>query len=144
MISGSKVLEGVGKYVVVAVGTKSFNGRIMMGMGRSSLSSCVPRSILFSPTALRGDSENTPLQIKLNNLAELIAKIGSVAGLLLFISLMIRFIVQIAKGNPARCVAGHLFFGVYDIYSTQDSESERDGFCRHIDHSCYFDCCCCS
>lgn len=31
VISGSKVLEGVGKYVVVAVGTKSFNGRIMMG-----------------------------------------------------------------------------------------------------------------
>ena len=32
MVSGSKVLEGVGKYVIVAVGTKSFNGRIMMGM----------------------------------------------------------------------------------------------------------------
>jgi P-type Ca2+ transporter type 2C len=31
MISGSKVLEGYGKYVVIAVGTKSFNGRIMMG-----------------------------------------------------------------------------------------------------------------
>lgn len=31
MVSGSKVLEGVGKYVVVAVGPKSFNGRIMMG-----------------------------------------------------------------------------------------------------------------
>ena len=31
IISGSKVLEGVGRYVVVAVGTKSFNGRIMMG-----------------------------------------------------------------------------------------------------------------
>jgi len=31
MISGSKVIEGVGKYVIVAVGTKSFNGRIMMG-----------------------------------------------------------------------------------------------------------------
>lgn len=31
VLSGSKVLEGVGKYVVVAVGTKSFNGRIMMG-----------------------------------------------------------------------------------------------------------------
>lgn len=31
IISGSKVLEGVGLYVVVAVGTKSFNGRIMMG-----------------------------------------------------------------------------------------------------------------
>ena len=31
IVSGSKVLEGVGKYVIVAVGTKSFNGRIMMG-----------------------------------------------------------------------------------------------------------------
>ena len=31
MVSGSKVLEGVGSYVVVAIGTKSFNGRIMMG-----------------------------------------------------------------------------------------------------------------
>lgn len=32
MVSGSKVLEGVGRYVVVAVGMKSFNGRIMMGL----------------------------------------------------------------------------------------------------------------
>ena len=36
VISGSKVLEGVGQYVVVAVGTKSFNGRIMMGKNFSS------------------------------------------------------------------------------------------------------------
>lgn len=82
MISGSKVLEGVGKYVIVAVGQKSFNGRIMM--------------------ALRGDTENTPLQLKLNALAELIAKIGSVAGLLLFTALMIRFFVQLGTGDPVR------------------------------------------
>jgi Ca2+-transporting ATPase len=31
LVSGSKVLEGVGEYVVIAVGTRSFNGRIMMG-----------------------------------------------------------------------------------------------------------------
>ena len=31
MISGSKVLEGYGKYVVIAVGKKTSNGRIMMG-----------------------------------------------------------------------------------------------------------------
>ena len=31
MISGSKVLEGYGSYVVIAVGARSFNGRIMMG-----------------------------------------------------------------------------------------------------------------
>ncbi|RDB25860.1 Calcium-transporting ATPase 2 [Hypsizygus marmoreus] len=82
VVSGSKVLEGVGRYVVVAVGTKSFNGRIMM--------------------ALRGDTENTPLQLKLNALAELIAKIGSVAGLILFSALMIRFFVQLGTGTPTR------------------------------------------
>ena len=31
VVSGSKVLEVVGSYVVVAVDTKGFNGRIMMG-----------------------------------------------------------------------------------------------------------------
>ncbi|KIK99153.1 hypothetical protein PAXRUDRAFT_132713 [Paxillus rubicundulus Ve08.2h10] len=82
VVSGSKVLEGVGRYVVVAVGTKSFNGRIMM--------------------ALRTDTENTPLQLKLNILAELIAKVGSIAGIILFSSLMIRFFVQLGTGSPAR------------------------------------------
>lgn len=37
IVSGSKVLEGYGSYVVIAVGTKSFNGRIMMGMWFPSL-----------------------------------------------------------------------------------------------------------
>lgn len=32
ILSGAKVLEGVGNYVVVAVGTRSFNGRILMGL----------------------------------------------------------------------------------------------------------------
>ncbi|KAF7312342.1 Calcium-transporting ATPase [Mycena indigotica] len=82
IVSGSKVLEGVGKYVVVAVGTKSFNGRIMM--------------------ALRGDTDNTPLQVKLNALAELIAKLGSAAGLILFVALLIRFFVQLGTNDPVR------------------------------------------
>ena len=47
------------------------------------------------------DAENTPLQLKLNILAELIVKIRSVAGIILFSSLMIRFIVQLATGEPA-------------------------------------------
>lgn len=81
LISGAKVLEGVGEYVVIAVGPTSFNGRIMM--------------------AMRGDADETPLQIKLNHLAELIAKLGGASGLLLFIALMIRFFVQL-KTNPDR------------------------------------------
>ena len=39
LVSGSKVLEGVGSYVVVAVGAKSFNGRIMMGLCSNSAAS---------------------------------------------------------------------------------------------------------
>lgn len=50
---------------------------------------------------MRGDADETPLQIKLNHLAELIAKLGGASGLLLFIALMIRFFVQL-KTNPDR------------------------------------------
>ncbi|KZO91541.1 calcium-translocating P-type ATPase [Calocera viscosa TUFC12733] len=81
MVSGSKVLEGVGEYLVIAVGPRSFHGRIML--------------------SLTGDSENTPLQSKLNDLAELIAKLGSLAGALLFTALMIKFFVQLAT-DPDR------------------------------------------
>jgi Ca2+-transporting ATPase len=81
MISGAKVLEGVGEYVVTSVGSHSFNGRIMM--------------------AMRTDTEETPLQIKLNHLAELIAKCGGAAGGTLFFALMIRFFVQLGT-DPDR------------------------------------------
>lgn len=47
--------------------------------------------------ALRTDSEMTPLQSKLNRLAEIIAYAGTAAGILLFIALMIRFFYQLAK-----------------------------------------------
>lgn len=50
---------------------------------------------------LRGDTPATPLQLKLNALAELIAKLGSLAGLLLFAALMIRFFVQLGT-DPHR------------------------------------------
>jgi Ca2+-transporting ATPase len=101
IISGSKVLEGVGQYVVVAVGMKSFNGRIMMG---EESDHHPPFNISHLPLALRTEAENTPLQLKLNVLAELIAKAGSVAGLVLFGALMIRFFVQLGTDNPPRSV----------------------------------------
>lgn len=79
MISGSKVLEGVGTFVVTAVGPLSMNGKLMM--------------------SLREEPENTPLQNKLNNLAEMIAKLGSAAGILMFIALMIRFFVNLGRDD---------------------------------------------
>lgn len=56
IISGGKVLEGVGTYVVTGTGVHSSFGKIMM--------------------ALREESTATPLQRKLNDLAEAIAKLG--------------------------------------------------------------------
>jgi Ca2+-transporting ATPase len=51
---------------------------------------------------MRGDTENTPLQLKLNALAQLIAKLGTAAGLVLFGALMIRFFVQLGTNEPVR------------------------------------------
>ncbi|KAH9025705.1 hypothetical protein EDB83DRAFT_2230525 [Lactarius deliciosus] len=82
IVSGSRVLEGVGSYVVTSVGTKNSNSRIVI--------------------ALRRDSENTPLQLKLNDLSEAIAKIGSIAGGLLFAALLVRYFVQLGTNNPQR------------------------------------------
>ncbi|KAG2184768.1 hypothetical protein INT43_000681 [Umbelopsis isabellina] len=73
MISGSKVLEGVASYMVTNVGESSFNGKTMM--------------------ALRTEAQSTPLQEKLDSLAEMIAKLGSAAGLLMLLVLLIRYFV---------------------------------------------------
>lgn len=81
LISGSKVLEGVGEYVVIAVGPTSFNGKLML--------------------SLRSDAEDTPLQSKLNRLANIIAWLGGTAGIVLFLALMIKFFVQL-KQEPNR------------------------------------------
>lgn len=72
IISGSKVLEGVGRCLVTSVGVNSSFGKILM--------------------AMRQDMEPTPLQKKLDHLAGAIAKLGSSAALLLFFVLLFRFL----------------------------------------------------
>ena len=57
IISGAKVLEGVGTYLVTSVGIYSSYGKILMGV--------------------RQETEPTPLQVKLFRLASAIAKLGS-------------------------------------------------------------------
>ncbi|GAA5914138.1 hypothetical protein JCM6882_004934 [Rhodosporidiobolus microsporus] len=79
LLSGSKVLEGVGRYVVTGVGRNSFHGRIML--------------------SLQGDTEDTPLIIKLNYLAEYIAKLGALAGAILFGCLLIRFLARLPQND---------------------------------------------
>lgn len=79
LISGSKILAGLGNAVVTAVGVNSIHGRTMIGLSQ--------------------DSETTPLQERLDNLAGGISKYGFLAALLLFIILFIRFCINIAPGG---------------------------------------------
>ncbi|KAK0648555.1 hypothetical protein B0T16DRAFT_388755 [Cercophora newfieldiana] len=79
IISGSKINEGTGTFLVTAVGVNSSYGRITM--------------------AMQTEQEDTPLQKKLNNLADWIAKLGGGAALLLFIVLLIKFCAGLPN-NP--------------------------------------------
>ncbi|KAH7127385.1 calcium-translocating P-type ATPase [Dactylonectria macrodidyma] len=72
IISGAKVLEGMGTFVCTSVGVNSSFGKIMM--------------------SVRTEAEATPLQKKLEGLALAIAKLGSLAAGLLFFVLLFRFI----------------------------------------------------
>ncbi|KAI1078026.1 calcium-translocating P-type ATPase [Whalleya microplaca] len=72
IISGAKVLEGVGTFLCTSVGVHCSYGKIMM--------------------SVRTDIEATPLQKKLEKLAVAIAKLGGAAAILLFFVLLFRFL----------------------------------------------------
>jgi len=92
ILSGSKVLEGVGTFLVTNVGEHSGFGKTMM--------------------ALREETEATPLQMKLNNLAEGIAKLGGASALLLFVVLLIKFLAQLRKSNATGAEKGQNFMRI--------------------------------
>ncbi|KAI4145015.1 MAG: hypothetical protein LQ340_006456 [Diploschistes diacapsis] len=81
LISGSQVTEGVGTFLVTSTGVNSSHGKTML--------------------TLQEDPQTTPLQSKLNTLAEYIAKLGLTAGGLLFLATLIRFFVRLNSiGTP--------------------------------------------
>ncbi|PKK43135.1 hypothetical protein CI102_13295 [Trichoderma harzianum] len=82
IISGARVLDGVGSFLVTSVGQNSSHGRTMMSLSE--------------------DPGPTPLQQKLNVLAGYIAKLGGGAGCLLFTVLFIEFLIRLPgnDGSP--------------------------------------------
>ncbi|KAF2277355.1 calcium-translocating P-type ATPase [Westerdykella ornata] len=79
IISGSKVLEGVGTYLVTSVGVNSSYGKILM--------------------AMRQDMDPTPLQVKLDGLAKGIAKLATAGSFLLLLILLFRLVATF-PGSP--------------------------------------------
>ncbi|KAL1306966.1 hypothetical protein AAFC00_005601 [Neodothiora populina] len=98
ILSGAKVQEGVGKFLVVATGVNSGYGRTMM--------------------SLHEDSEVTPLQFKLNSLAEYIAKLGGAAALLLFIVLFIKFCASLPHSPLTPSEKGQRFLNILIVAVT--------------------------
>ncbi|KAH0499593.1 hypothetical protein TgHK011_006774 [Trichoderma gracile] len=92
IISGARVLDGVGSFLVTSVGQNSSHGRTMM--------------------SLREDSGLTPLQSKLNVLAGYIAKLGSAAGCLLFTVLFIEFLIRLPNNTGSAEEKGQDFLHI--------------------------------
>ncbi|KAJ5644762.1 hypothetical protein N7507_010773 [Penicillium longicatenatum] len=98
MISGSKVLEGVGTYLVTSVGPYSTYGRIML--------------------SLQTSNDPTPLQVKLGRLADWIGYLGSAAAIILFLVLLFRFIADLPNNHGNSAAKGKEFVDILIVAVT--------------------------
>ncbi|KAI9839878.1 MAG: hypothetical protein M1819_000070 [Sarea resinae] len=98
IISGGKVTEGIGTFLVTATGVHSSYGKTMM--------------------SLRDEAETTPLQSKLNTLAEYIAKLGGAAALLLFVVLFIKFLAKLHGSHDTPSQKGQNFLQILIVAIT--------------------------
>jgi Ca2+-transporting ATPase len=98
ILSGAKVSEGVGTFLVTATGIHSSYGKTMM--------------------SLRDESEVTPLQAKLNVMATYIAKLGGASALLLFVVLFIEFLVGLRTSTEPPAQKGQNFLNILIVAIT--------------------------
>ena len=98
IISGSKVLEGVGTYLVTSVGVNSSFGKVMVG--------------------LQTENEDTPLQAKLANMANWIGYLGTAAAGLLFFILLIRFLAGLSGNTNSPALKGSQFLDILIVAIT--------------------------
>jgi P-type Ca2+ transporter type 2C len=98
ILSGGKVSEGVGTFLVTSVGVNSSYGKTLM--------------------SLQDEGQTTPLQSKLNLLAEYIAKLGLAAGLLLFVVLFIKFLAQLGSIEGGSDEKGQRFLQIFIVAVT--------------------------
>ena len=81
ILSGTNCIEGSGKGIIIAVGDHSQKGIIRRTVDNAQ------------------ENSQTPLEAKLERIAELIGYFGMIAGLVTLIALMIRFGVSFSNEN---------------------------------------------
>lgn len=119
MLSGTKVADGYGKFLVTCVGTRTEWGRLMAsGTDPDAVGGQIERLAKQRDNGeitqeefetkkeeleeAADDSHETPLQIRLSGLATAIGKLGLGVAVLVFIILMIRFIVTVANDGSTK------------------------------------------
>ncbi|EOO02455.1 putative p-type calcium atpase protein [Phaeoacremonium minimum UCRPA7] len=100
VFSGAIVSQGIGTYVVTAVGMNLTSGRIAM--------------------ALHNRTQQTPLQQRLGRLAKRIIIVSSIIGAVYFLILFIRWLVQLKSPNGPKTARdkGESFLDVFMIAAT--------------------------
>ncbi|KAL2861022.1 cation-translocating P-type ATPase [Aspergillus lucknowensis] len=98
IMSGSSVEEGTGTFLVTATGVHTTYGRTVM--------------------SLQDEGEITPLQVKLNLLADYIAKVGLTSGLILFVVLFIKFLVRLKDIEGGAEAKGQAFLRIFIVAVT--------------------------
>ena len=98
IISGAKVAEGIGTFLVTAVGINSSHGKIIM--------------------SFQDETQSTPLQTKLDSLAEWISKLALAAGLLLFVVTFIKWTTRLKHMTGGASAKGQSFLQVFIVAVT--------------------------
>lgn len=98
LLAGTKVLDGIGTFLVTATGTNSTYGKIL--------------------ATLRDEPEPTPLQVRLVSVAKHITQAGAAIGTILFAILFIRFLAALPDNTQTPSEKGKSFVNIVIISLT--------------------------
>ncbi|KAJ5558856.1 ATPase P-type K/Mg/Cd/Cu/Zn/Na/Ca/Na/H-transporter [Penicillium sp. DV-2018c] len=98
ILSHTKIFEGVGSYLVLATGTNSSYGRILL--------------------SLDTDPGLTPFQVRLSSLAKNIARFGALVAIALFVILFIKFCVGLSHSTESPSEKGQSFLNLFILALT--------------------------
>lgn len=98
LLSGTKIIDGIGTFMVTATGLNSTYGKIL--------------------SSLEDNQELTPLQQRLAVLAKYIARAGAGCALLLFAALLVKFLAQLPHDTQTSTEKGKVFIEILIISLT--------------------------